>query len=271
MQWVQEEIIRLRHFHHLAHVHHGHAIADVLHHAQVVGDEQIGQVELRLQILQQVERLRLDRHVQRRHRLVAHDKLRVEGQGAGNADALALAAAEGVRIAHHVLGTQPHHLEQLSHAILQLLALGDAVDDQRLAHDLQQRPARIQRSVGILKDHLHVAAQTLEARSSAACATLMTPMLAIFEPDVAAGRVVGAQDATARGRLAAAAFADQAQRLALADEEVDPIHSLDVADEPSPDALLRIGNYLLADSRTSSNLSPMSMVFASVDGWCVGG
>ena len=31
----------------LAQVHHRHAVADVAHHRQVVGDEQVGQVELR--------------------------------------------------------------------------------------------------------------------------------------------------------------------------------------------------------------------------------
>jgi hypothetical protein len=53
-------------------IHHGDAVADVLHRRQVVRDEQVGQVQLVLQPLQQVEHLRLDRHVQRRDRLVGH-------------------------------------------------------------------------------------------------------------------------------------------------------------------------------------------------------
>ena len=34
-----------------AQVHHGHAVADVAHHGEVMGDEQVGQVELVLQLL----------------------------------------------------------------------------------------------------------------------------------------------------------------------------------------------------------------------------
>ena len=105
----------------LADVHHRHPVADVLDHAQVVGDEQVGQAELLLQVLQQVEDLRLDRDVQRRDRLVADDQLRVQRQRAGDADALPLAAAEGVRVAAHVLRAQPDELQQLGDPVLQLL------------------------------------------------------------------------------------------------------------------------------------------------------
>ena len=59
-----------------AEVHHRDAVADVADHAEVVGDEQVGQAELALQVREQVEDLRLDRHVERRHRLVADHQLR---------------------------------------------------------------------------------------------------------------------------------------------------------------------------------------------------
>ena len=48
---------------------------------------------------EQIDDLRLDRDVERRDRLVADDQLRLAGQRAGDADALALAAGELVRIA----------------------------------------------------------------------------------------------------------------------------------------------------------------------------
>ena len=48
---------------------------------------------------QQVEDLRLDGDVERGDRLVADDELRLEGERAGDADALALAAGEFVRVA----------------------------------------------------------------------------------------------------------------------------------------------------------------------------
>ena len=88
---------RVRHLDDLAQVHHGDAVADVAHDRQVVGDEQVRQAELALQVLEQVDDLRLDRHVERRHRLVADDQLRVQAERPGDADALALAAGELVR------------------------------------------------------------------------------------------------------------------------------------------------------------------------------
>ena len=89
----------------------------MLHHAEIVGDEQIGEAELLLQVLQQVDDLRLDRDVERRDRLVADQQLGLDGERAGDADALALAAGEFVREAAHVVGLQAHRLEELHDAV----------------------------------------------------------------------------------------------------------------------------------------------------------
>ena len=83
----------------LAEIHHRDASADMFHHAQIVRDKKIGQLEFLLQILQQVQYLRLDRHIERGHRFVADDELGVLSQGPRDADALALAAGKGVRVA----------------------------------------------------------------------------------------------------------------------------------------------------------------------------
>ena len=90
------------------------------HHAEIVRDEQIGEAELVLQVLQQVDHLRLDRHVERRDRLVADDQLGLERQRAGDADALALAAGEFVRVAAHVVGRRPTVSSSSTHALLAL-------------------------------------------------------------------------------------------------------------------------------------------------------
>ena len=77
------------------------AVADVLDHAEVVADEEIREVERALQLHEQVEHLRLDRHVERRDRLVADEELGLDRERAGDADARALAARELVREAAH--------------------------------------------------------------------------------------------------------------------------------------------------------------------------
>ena len=103
---IAVELARVGQLDDAAEIHHRHAVGNVLHHGEIVGDEQIGQVELGLQILQQVDHLRLDRHVERGNRLVAHDELRLHRERARDHDALALAAGEFVRVAAHVLGLQ---------------------------------------------------------------------------------------------------------------------------------------------------------------------
>ena len=61
------------------------------HDAEIVGDEQVGEFELVAQVLEQIDDLRLDRHVERRDRLVADDEFGAHREGARDADALALA------------------------------------------------------------------------------------------------------------------------------------------------------------------------------------
>ena len=82
-----------------AEIHHGDAMRDLAHHGEVVRDEEIGETPLALQVGEQVEHLRLYRHVQRRHRLVADDERRLDRERARDPDPLPLAAGELVRIA----------------------------------------------------------------------------------------------------------------------------------------------------------------------------
>jgi hypothetical protein len=65
----------------------------VLHDGQVVGDEQVGQPQLLLEVVEEIQDLTLDRDVERRDRFVEDHEFRVEGEGTGDADALALALA----------------------------------------------------------------------------------------------------------------------------------------------------------------------------------
>jgi hypothetical protein len=60
MSGLVEQLAGFRHLNQLADVHDGNPVADVLHHAQVVGDEDVGQVQPLLQIEQQVQDLGLD-------------------------------------------------------------------------------------------------------------------------------------------------------------------------------------------------------------------
>ncbi len=57
-------------------------------------DEQVSETELVLQILQQIEYLGLNRHVECRDGFVEDDELRFECECASDADALSLPAGE---------------------------------------------------------------------------------------------------------------------------------------------------------------------------------
>ena len=110
-----------------------------------MGDEDVRQVELVLDVLEQVDDLRLDGHVQGRHRLVADDQLGLQGERAGDADALALATGELVREAVVVLRVEPDQLEQLLDPLLRAALRGDALDLQRRADDRADVVPRVQR------------------------------------------------------------------------------------------------------------------------------
>ncbi len=87
------------------------------HDGQIVGHEQIGNAMLLLQIPEQIDNLGLDRDVQGADRLVADNEFGFHSQGAGDADALALAAAEFVRITLRVGALKPHIVEQALHPL----------------------------------------------------------------------------------------------------------------------------------------------------------
>ena len=227
-----EELIGLRQLHDLAQVHDGDAVADVAHDREVVGDEDDRQPQLALQLGEQVDDLRLDRDVEGRDGLVGHHELRLQGDGARDADALALAAGELVREAVVVLGVQPDAIHQLLHELLALVVVAlEAMDDERLADDRAHRLARVQRRVGVLEDHLHVAPQRLELG-----ARRVRDVVALVD-DLAAGGLQQPRQQPRGGRLAAARLPHEAEGLALEDVEgdaVDGAHGADLLLQDDP-------------------------------------
>src|SRR5712692_4975329 len=80
---------------------------------EVVADEEVGEAVTALQLSEEIHDLPLDRHVQRRGRLVEHDEARLQHQGPRDRDALALAARELVRVSVARLGIETHLLQRL--------------------------------------------------------------------------------------------------------------------------------------------------------------
>ena len=173
-------------------------MAYVLDHGQVVGNEEIGQAELALQVHHQVEDLRLNGDIEGRNRFVGDDELRRERERARDPDTLALAAGELVRVMGHVRFAQPHALEQLRHPRGSVLGRAEAVDAQGFAHDAAHGHAGIKRGERVLKNDLHLRAMTPQL--------LFAEMgdVVPVELDASGGRLDEAQRRPAYGRFAAA-------------------------------------------------------------------
>ncbi len=74
----------------LTEIHYGNAVGDVFDDAEVVGDEQVGEIEGFLEVFEEVDDLSLYGYVEGGDGFVGNDEFGIEREGAGNADALAL-------------------------------------------------------------------------------------------------------------------------------------------------------------------------------------
>ena len=97
-----------------ARVHDGEPVADLDQHGEIVRDEQHGESELVLELLQQLQDLGLDHDVERGRRLVGDDEARAAGQRHRDHHALPLPARELVRVVVDAPGRQPDLLEELA-------------------------------------------------------------------------------------------------------------------------------------------------------------
>ena len=153
------EVVASGHLHYLPKVHHRDAIAHMAHDREVMGDEHVGEVELVLEVGEEVDHLGADRHGEGGHGLVGHDKFWLEREGACHPDPLALASREVRGEPVVVFGVEPHQFHEVLYPLLPLICAGLwLVDGEGIADDGPDPPARIERAVGVLEDHLHASA-----------------------------------------------------------------------------------------------------------------
>ena len=98
---------------------------------EVVRDEEERDAEPLLEVDEEVDHLRLGRHVERADGLVRHDEPRLERERTGDRDALALATRERRREPPEVVGAHPDLLEEADDPLLALLATHREVDLER--------------------------------------------------------------------------------------------------------------------------------------------
>ena len=115
--------------------HHEHLVRDLANHSQVVGDEEVREPELRLQLREQLEDLILNEHVQRRNCLVAHHELRVDRERTRDRDTLPLATRQLPRAALRHSARQRDLVEELGDPCLTRRTIADTEDTQWLVDE----------------------------------------------------------------------------------------------------------------------------------------
>ncbi len=180
--------------------------------------------ELLLEVVEQVEDLALDRDIEGGHGLVADDELGVQGERPGDADALALAAGELVRVAMDVALVEPDPAEQLADDVFARSLVLEAVHERALADDLADRHPRVQAGIRVLEHDLHVAPD----RDHLAIVELEDR--APVDGDLARRRRDEPEQDLAERGLAAARLPDEAQGLAAKHVEAHAVDGLDGAD-----------------------------------------
>ena len=120
-----------------------------------------------------------------------------------------------------MLGVQTDDVQQLADALDALLLGAHAVNGHGLGDDLTNRHTRIQRSIGILENELHLAAHVLDL--------MLAHLRNVFalEEHLAGRRLGEAHDGAARRGLTATGLANQTEGLARIDLKRDVVHSRD--------------------------------------------
>ncbi len=134
----------------------------------------------------------------------------------GDADPLALAAGELVRIAVGVAAVESHQLQELPHPLFSA-APGQLMDLQRFGQDLSRRHPGVQRGVRILKNHLHPAAHAPQGPA------FEFGQLHAVQENPACSGTLQLQDGPPGAGLAATALSHQPQCLSFTNEERDAV------------------------------------------------
>src|SRR2546427_767431 len=141
---VREDVDGLADLHHFPAIHDGDLVARLRHHAEVVGNQNHGQVELPSQPLEELEDLSLNHDVQGRHRFVGDHELRIAREGHRDHHTLSHAARELVRKVPTALSTDADQLKEVSHALHRLLFVDLFVEDDGLGNLPPDVPHRVQ-------------------------------------------------------------------------------------------------------------------------------
>ncbi len=175
-----------------------------------MGDEDHRQVELLSQLLEEVEDLRLDRHVEAGDRFICDQEIGADGECASNRDPLSLTSGQLTWETTREPSREAHHREELLDEHVAAPFVDAPVNAPRFQDRALDREAGVERRIWVLKDHLHPSMECL-ARFPVASAHVDA-----IEVDGSFVRLVKTNETARERTLARARLADDAQRRSLA-------------------------------------------------------
>ena len=210
-------------------VHDVNAVGDAPDEAEIVRDEDDRQAKSLLQLPEQCQDAGLHRDIERGRRLVRDQQIGIERQCHRDHHPLALAARQLVRIGVELGGRviDGDQLEQLERPVAGGGPRHSGMAPQRRRHLLADAVERVERRHRLLEDHGHSgAAKTIEL-SRRGAEQLRAAIARRSGRDAVGGEQ--AHDRQHRLALARAELADDGDRLAGGDVEVQAAHRVDRA------------------------------------------
>ncbi len=202
-------------------VHYAHPLGHFADDAEIMGDQQQRHAHARLQVLQEVQNLRLDGHVEGGRGFVGNQQVRLVGERHGDHHPLLLAAGERVRqvVQPALRFAQPDQMQELHHPFASARRAHLLVYQQHLGDLLFDRVQRVERRQRLLEDDGDAIATKLAHPFGGRRQHLL--VAEADRPRRMPGERIRQQphDAERGDRLAGAALADQADRLRLRDVE----------------------------------------------------
>ena len=172
---------------------------------------------------------------------------------AGDADTLALTTGELVGVAVRHLGVEPNELHQLAHPLLRLPGAHAEVDSERFGDGAVDRHAWVERPVWVLEHDLQLLANPLQLGLRERQDVLLLAVVAGPKEHLARRRFDEPQDRLDQRGLAAARFADEAQRRTLRDVEGDALEHLGARALAEPHRAPHVGVVHIADRQRTGD------------------
>ena len=195
-------------FYQVTKIHHRYGVRDVLHNAQIMCDEKIGQSKLILKTVKKVKHLSLNRYIKGGYWLITDDELGFKGKSTGYAYALTLTSRELMWITIDMLRIEAYGLKELFDLSDTLRLAPLMMDDQWLTDKLTDSHPGIEGCLGILEDDLCFSSE-IEKIASFESGYIMA-----LKIDGSTGGVYEADDASSDSGLSTSGFPHQSHGLA---------------------------------------------------------